>query len=367
MDEDKSPGAPLVFSYASNQQVFDFAMGELKQLVEQRIRGLEALGAEIAQNFSDYQGLTMDQHAAIAVLLVQHGFTDDQLLAAKGEPRKEGKNPRLIVQVSLVVNMTSRLIVGNHYIEEQRRKGLPTATQLDLTTQDMTRERFENFIAMRINAGLLSSSDVQGFEYSFKEFNQWFAYLKVGRCMNLVGRDGKQAPGSSTKHYHCLIALYFCRIHRLVHLPNGKLVVTRPGEMPSGDLGTYSDNSAARAQESDYVSWETVSAPVKEVQTAGDDCVDSNGDCTALYRELGKVITDYIEFDEEVHFCSTVFSSSGSYQENIEKSTVAACYRGNFSPEDESQFRACFEKHPKFKEYLELIHETVDWDSWESA
>lgn len=345
VDSKKSPGSPLVFQHATNATLPNI-YGEMKGVLEARMLKLEELGKNIFEN-KIYED---KNHIIDSAYLVHHGFTDPVLVGIKGEPREikngEKKNPRLICQVSVNMNLVARLVLGNHLIEEQTHQSIPTATQFDIITPEIT-EKFR--LNVEKLGGAVSSNDVQGWEYSMTESDRWAACFKEAICMNLIDENMKIVEGKH-RHLYALLGYHYCMIHRVVHLPEGELLVTRPGEMSSGELSTYSNNSFIRAYLSECVSIQQTGKSVRFVTTAGDDCLDTNERNDELYLKYGKVITDFVTSTGTYDFCSTTFSPRGSYQNNIEKSFYSVLINDKFDLDVERNFISAFKLHPRFEE-----------------
>jgi len=353
VDLKKSPGSPLVYQHPTNATLPNI-YGEMKQVLEERLSRLETLGKAVFMQ----QLWNGDDHINASVYLITHGFSDPVLVGIKGEPRPivNGikKKPRLICQVSVNMNLVARLVLGNHLIEEQRHEDIPTATQLDIITPEIT-EKFR--LRLEKLGGEVSSNDVQGWEYSVTESDRWAACFKQAQCMGLIDADMKPRPGKY-RHLYVLFGYTFCMIHRVVQLPEGKLVVTKPGEMSSGELATFSDNSFMRAYLSECVSIMNTGKGVDFVTTAGDDCLDTNARADASYLSFGKVITDFKTNKGTYDFCSTTFAPGGSYQNNIEKSFYATLINNSFKQDEERNFISAFKLHPRFEELYGFLCET---------
>lgn len=351
VDLTKTPGSPLVFVFPTNQKLPEI-FGELKLEVERRLVLHNALGREVWKRKSFTS--TLESNVQIAAALVARGITDPVLVGFKGEPRKKGKVPRLVSQVSVVVNLEARLIHGNHLRQEQTYDDIPTVTRLDLTTPSETAAMHHRLSSH----GALSTSDVQGWEYSVNEDDRWAAWTKEAVGMQLMTPEWTIVPGKE-RHFFTLLGFHYCLIHRVVQLPEGDLLVPPAGQMSSGELGTFSENSFMRANISNLVSLATNGQPVRYVLTGGDDCLDTNADASDDYLSFGKVITDYAVSDSVYNFCSTQFHGSHAFQENIEKSSYAACVRKTFNAEDELSYDTCFKYHPRYEEFRTLVQSYV--------
>lgn len=346
MDPSKSPGSPLTFVATTNAGL-DIIRWQIYDTVNDRLKALIELG-KIVWDSKHFKS-SNEEHSLIATSLLAKGITDPVLLGPKGEARAVGKHARLVCQVSSAWTLMSRVIIGNSLLQEQEMTGIATATQLDLTTPART-ERFRQILSEQ---GKLHTSDVEGWEYSFNESDTWVS------CFGRLYENGLLNDDWTIvecDHSYAIIALYYCDIHRVVETPEGSLLITRPGQMSSGRLGTFSDNSIARSWLSEKISLMETGKPVKFVISAGDDNLDSNKEkYDKQYLWFGKKITDFHENEEIYNFCSTTFTSTGSYQDNIEKSAYSVIVRRIFDPETLSQFDASFLNHPDYKEYYDLI------------
>lgn len=358
----KSPGSPLVYAYTTNKIAFDKARAEIYDVLNRRLQKYERLGRELWT--MDY---TIEPTPEDRARYLYSALMDPVLLGVKGEPRKNGKVPRLVAQVSVVENLLQRLLLQNHLLQEQQQDDLPTATSLDLVTEAKTKELYDVFKAQ----GILASNDVQGWEYSTNAKDQWKSFWKQAICMDLVSvafqtQNKKRPPRlvieispGKEKHFFCLLAWKHLDIYRVVQLTSGKLVLTAPGITSSGKLTTFSENSFIRANLSNDVSILETGKPVVFVKTAGDDAVDTNlfGEekAKSLYARFGKRITDYYQNDGPYSFCSTNFRETNVYGDNIERSAYALLAKGNPDEQDWCQFDVIYRHHPDFESIWQLL------------
>lgn len=322
------------------------------QSLNARLKLLEALGREVYHNGRFFENPL--SYTSIASHLIYYGFTDPVQLSKKVEFRKLGKKERLVSMVSLITNLAQRILLGNALFEEQSHFDLPTATQLDIATRASCQAIYEQF---KIHSPVVSS-DVQGWEYSITMDNRWRACIKHLLIMGLASYDGfiKPAEGKQ-KHFYSLIGLYYTLIYRACILPDtGTVVIPPPGQMSSGELVTFSDNSFMRAELSAFISYQLGEIPTF-IKTAGDDCIDRLKVNEALikdkYREYGFVITDVQVQESEFNFCSTVFADGKSYQENITKTFLE--YLVGEQTEDQTLSLTIFKDHPQIEIYLSLL------------
>lgn len=365
LDPTKSPGFPLTSFFTTNQDLEEY-VAELYDLINFRLHSFEELGVEVLDN--DFFNLSDEQALHVAIELTKSNRSCPVGVGEKKEPRaiEDGKRkpPRLVSQVSLITNRVLAVIVGDALLLEQRQKGIvPTAVALDLFTPSELEDRFNTFAAV----GEMSTSDVRGWEYSVRKEERWRACFWRAYSMNLISfceneRGYIVNPGKS-QHFHALIGVYFSLIYRLVVTPCGDVLFPPPGQVSSGELVTFSDNSFMRADAANRVSLTATGSPVKHVFTAGDDCLDTNGNHLDIYRALGKEITDFSIQKDRYNFCSTTFlPEGGTYQDNIRRTTYSIM--GHIS--DESliidhleAFKTCYARHPEFLSALDLITECL--------
>jgi len=356
-DMTRSPGSPMCYLSPNNAGLVKFK-GEIYLSTCERIPLLEELGEHVWNN-KLFQS-THEEHTRIAAYLLQNGYTDPVLVSVKNEPRDITKRPRLVCQASILTTLVARILIGNTLIQEQTYDDIPTATRLDLTTPAKT-EEFRQILAKQ---GELCTSDVQGWEYSVNEDDEWadcFKTLYVSGCMD----DQFELIEDKKRHAYAIIGMYYGDIHRVVQLPSGKLVVTKAGIGSSGRLRTFSSNSMERSFLSELVSLELTKKPVKFVISAGDDNLDTNPKAEGIYLKYGKVITDYHANVNEYSFCSTRFTPSKSWQENIDKSFYAVCQKMTqfgyqyYREQLECQLFASYSNHPDFSKYWEHLSEFI--------
>jgi hypothetical protein len=371
IDLSKSPGSPLKFKFPHNKNLLDNKI-QFYTLVDRRLAVLEQLGAylfDIYQlNPDEFTRLMYNQkvHELWAPALVQSGIADPVLLKVKSEFRKKGKKARLVCMVSVTHTTCARLVYGNHLIEEQDHDEIPTATKLDIITPEITALMHGEFL----ENGPLTTSDVQGWEWILRALEHNKHFLKVCLGMNLIEpRPGPIVikPGKH-RHFFAMLGIHFVELHRLVQTNSGRLVVTPLGQGTSGNLDTFSRNSAIRSEmafEVACINAGNVYGGTKYrellhayIRTAGDDCLDKYGDMTSTYKSRGVVITDYDENTQEFDFCSTRFTAVATWQTNIEKSFLVVV-TGNPKTEVTQQrimsWDLAFKNHPEYETYRNLI------------
>lgn len=286
-----------------------------------------------------------------AQMCIECNLDDVVSLKVKGEVRKLNKRPRLVCMVSAIQNSAWRTALTNALIEEQLHPEIPTAVALDLITPSETRARYEVFK----RHAPLSSNDIQGWEWSnnirthYIPFYRWCYVLKLTDSSLKVYEEKR-------KHFYLLLALYVVTAHRVIAVEDGELYTTPTGQVSSGKLTTLSDSSCIR-------SWLSFKAAIfngyelKFAQSCGDDNLDSNPDLRHWYRDYGFVITDQLTQTDTFSFCSTTFTSTCSYIENIEKFFVSCCYKFGKDKEHDARLAAfdIFEHHPERGKYASLL------------
>lgn len=95
--------------------------------------------------------------------------------------------------------------------------------------------------------------------------------------------------------------------------------------------------------------------PLRYQKCAGDDNLDTNAKCTSLYRTLGYGITDYSIQVDTFSFCSTTFTNSGSYGDNIEKFFVGCMYDKDYWDDKMLAFDLNYALHPRYLEFKALL------------
>jgi hypothetical protein len=360
IDLTKTPGSPLNALASKNDIIITRYETELRQLVTDRIAKYEQLGRAVFEGKLNITRLTRADDIALATYLFEEGYSDAILVGWKGEPRKLDKDPRLVAQVSLIMNICARLISGDFLTQEQTYDDIPTATRLDIITneeRDKRQQKYENHFP-------LYKSDMQGYEYSQKPQNRIDYMIYEAHTSGV--RDYFTGNISSMKHWYALIGRMVVNTWRVIRFPAGDLVVPPPGNMSSGDLSTYSENSFTRAHLANDVSLEATGSEVRFIESAGDDAVDSLMDYRHLYDKRGFKVTDYGICDQdgvrhgdlitngEVSFCSTTFKRGGCYQENLHKTVYAMLLKG-YDDQAYASFNLCFENHPQYQEALSVL------------
>lgn len=350
-DDAKSPGAPLYFKISNNKGL-EPMKSEIYDEVDKRAAKMVALGNFIYEN--DMIGKPISDE--MRVELVKSGVCDVMAVGLKSEARKNGKMPRLITLASLVDNLIMRLGYQNHLVDEMSDKETYMCARLDVTTQEKTAERYKVFR----QRGKNGVSDIQGFEYSTREDDQWAIFWRDAHAMGLVDKELKRIPAASHSHFCLLVAITFVIINRVTLTPEGELCLLPAGMMPSGVLLTYHRNSMIRANLSNNVSIDCFGKPVDFCMTAGDDCSDSNifateAESIQAHAKYGKKVTDVVTYEDDFEFCSTKFTSKGSYQLNIGKTAYNLLCERRLDSEALAAFRLAYFNHPDYMTILDQL------------
>lgn len=369
INKTKTPGAPLCYMMTTNAGLENIK-AEFFDIVTSRVIRLERVGEQLFNDMNDDYNAFLkkldlqpsDDYATRAVRNVEDGLVDVVLMMIKSEPRemKDGvkKPPRLVASVSVVDNSVARVILGDSLLTEQTFPDVPTAVALDITTQSSTARMYEEFVK---NAPLISN-DIQGYEWTNTSFDHFSAFWKHCVVMKLASSvNGRMviSPGCE-RHFHALLGLYYVNNTRVLQTCDGELVVPLPGQVSSGYLTTFSDNSCKRAWMAEEFANE-VGATNNYIKTAGDDCLEKH-DLRDVYMKHGYVITDVQTQTDNFSFCSTEFTKTGSYQVNINKFIYnVICDDSLKKPELVEEQRLAFEQafsnHPERERALKEISE----------
>lgn len=331
VDPNKTPGSPLCYVAPFNRDL-DRIKPALYEDVAVRLQKVREVGRMLwevnLQDPDSFMSLLnvverdsaqmMDQQAEFCRMAVVCGISDPVLLKVKDEARLLEKRSRLVCMVSVRDNLVDRVILGDALLEEQNRVDIPTATRLDINTQEVTKEMYNEFLSH----APLKSDDVQGWEYSPRSERTVKALVRYAYSMCLTDEYFKPLPHASMDHLYALIGRFFCVIYRVLQTQKGEMVVTPPGMVSSGLLYTFSMNSFQRASlgyEAAYECGFLESETPYYVKTAGDDCLDNAPPNQEFFTSRGYVLTDVAVQDKEFDFCSTKFLKDRSYQVNIDK------------------------------------------------
>jgi len=360
----KSPGSPLCY-VATNNDATDTHDSVIYTSVLSRLSNWKRLGSDVHNLItgaaSDEEvkailGYDCEPNPHLTQSLLANNYSDPVLLKVKGEPRVKGKKPRLVNMVSLMETTAVRVLAHNFLVTEQKqdKETYQTAVSLDITTPCETAKMFNRFS----ENSPLASSDVRGWEYANRSRHHWCDFMRLAYSMMLIEftAEGYSINYGKENHFFTLLGYYFSSLFRATQSSDGKLFVFRLGTVVSGKLLTFSSNSFVRSFTSYEVSLIT-NQPFRFCLSAGDDNLDSNTkDSTDVYAQLGFEITDFALQTEQFNFCSTVFTSSGSYQENIEKFLANCLYSQDFWLERMTSFGICFGNHPQYAKALEFLY-----------
>jgi len=384
LDPAKSPGFPLNISYPHNKGLMD-VKAEFKQDVEATLDGQLNIGRYLHSLRADdpkklYElCYSEESHLAVSTALSMCGYIHPYQVKVKGEERKSGKSPRLVVMVSAINSTCSRVTMGNHLITEQSIKDLPTCTRLDITSPEGRSDVWKS-ISDGASASPVFGSDVQGWDYACGPTEHWSTFAKMCRCMGLVDEQFNPKPGKE-RHYFTLFGDFFTSLRRVVLCADGNLYVIPPGIEGSGELRTFSANSHNRALlsyrvkvDAAYPTLDPVKIPVKAkprltemakkfVKSAGDDCAEGGRPNIEKYKARGFVLTGVAKINpKEFSFCSTTFRKENAYQERIEKYTAGVLRTIDRLDSDQFAerlvgFQLLFEHHPDAEVYYQLLLE----------
>jgi len=344
-------------------------LDEFQTHLRERLNNLETLGESLydvflndPSRFEEVLGYNMsvEEASATAAYLVENNFDDPVLLKVKGEARPIGKRPRLVCMVSSLQTAVWRLVLYNAMQREQNETDGNIAVRLDIITESETEKLFLRFLEAAIKHGFLSTSDIQGYEYSNNIDTHYAPLLKWAYYMKLTDLDFKILPGASRKHLYILLALYYAANFRVLQTEDGELFTCPPGKISSGALTTFTDNSLKRNLLSNEVSYCAFGKPVEFTFSAGDDNLDSNPDLSEVYRKYGYVITDYDRQTNEFSFCSTNLTANGCWQDGLEKFVANLLFTGN-DFDVQAASLPVYIKHPDYLRLSKVLH-----DNWRS-
>jgi hypothetical protein len=362
VEPSKSPGSPLCHIAQYNRDILEKRKAELYQVVNARIHQYIDLGRKIFQSENVLASLYASdaECVCIAKRLVLDGLTDVVLTEFKGEPRLVGKNPRLVANVSVITNTVKRIVLGNHLVEEQNHKDIPTAVALDLVTPEKLRERFDHFKS-NARGKNLQSDDTKRWEYSMTRQMRYTSACKKVWCMGLADSEMKPYPGKED-HFYAVWADAYVSSHRVLQFNNGELYIPPPGQMSSGEFDTFSTNSDCRSELSNSVCLALTGEPIDYTESGGDDNMSSEiqrekAEVIEEYKRRGFTLTDIMiqNVASGFNFCSTKFLEERSYGENIRR----VAYAHMMSPpemkaEYDIGFKQLYSHHPDFERYWAL-------------
>lgn len=356
---DKSPGSPLNFLYSSNKDAITNVLPEMRYEIERLLALSHLIGNWVHENRAYdlfNQVGTREFHDHVSVMLLKLGVPS-VLLKTKGEPRLVGKDQRLICSVSVVMNTVWRVVINDGLETEGEHPEISTAVKLDIATDESRSHLYKEFESERP----LESNDVSKYEYSITGRLRLICFFSRAYNMGLIDKNFSILPGKH-RHYHTLLGVYFITVHRVVQTQSGELYTSRGGEMSSGELPTFSDNSRIRAYLSYLVkrTFEPNLSTKTYIKTAGDDCLDKNPvHYNVEYLKYGFTITDHFTQSGLYTFCSTSFTSKGAYQDSIEKFVVNCillrCEGPQIYRERLAGFDVCYAHHPQALYFKSLL------------
>nr|UHS71553.1 MAG: putative RNA-dependent RNA polymerase [Barnaviridae sp.] len=244
--------------------------------------------------------------------LVRDGYADAVKLFVKNEPHKKSKldegKLRLIFSVSVVENMICALLCApQNKVEIANWKDIPSCPGIGFHDEGV--DDFCDTVRENFPQGP-KSSDVSGWDWSFKQHNYDFDAFRRAICNN----------GFGTEWYHCIRVHYRIMANKVMTTSDGKMYAqVIPGVMASGWLNTSATNSGGRVGEVWFVQWDVnqIIDLAQQPKAAGDDCLEKEP-CeprddvkfVEAYKKQGKIIKTVInETLESFEFCSTRYNA----------------------------------------------------------
>lgn len=346
----KSPGSPGVFMYSTNRDFKIHKADQIRSVVQSRVAKLIAIGKRVWNKQLLF--VSTEDHVSIGEYLIRIGAADPVLLVRKSESRPmlpAKKRPRLVSSVSVVQNCCWRIGLHNGMVDTKS-FNCPTAHNLDLVSLSSGIDMFKELDSH----SPVSSSDVQGWEYSCNPELHWVACFRW--CYNFGFINSNLELIHECDHFFYLIGLYFADLHKLVQTASGLLIAIPQGVVTSGVLTTFDDNSLKRA----FLSWYMSSNRSEHwVKTAGDDCLSTPDFSIGDYNRHGFVITDHVVQTGEYNFCSTTFRKHGQYGDNIGKffATLCRCSDEQIFDQTMTSFHDLYCRHPEYQRFCDLIRD----------
>lgn len=305
---DSSPGVPWMYEYNQNG---DLKQEEFfKQTVEERIRML------LKEDFNIYD-LREELDIHVAKDLVERGLCDPVRMFGKNEPTTKEKT-RVISSVSIVDSIIDLLVswpqikaeISQVSVDQKGKKHWAHSSTIgiDLYT-DSSNKLFYRRIksqshAMRLLGKRMVSSDISGFEWSYK-VHDYQLYAKIQEEIDLRA----EAERWVTKLRNNRI---YCEIHVMLMNSDGELYVVSTSRMGSGSRRTAHADSTVRSFLPILIEKKFVLSNAN-----GDDNIESTSKTDEglieSYRKLGYVVTDVVEVgddDEPFYYCSHKFTKS---------------------------------------------------------
>lgn len=270
----------------------------------------------------------------------------------KSEPHSQSKFKtkrwRLISNIDLVDLLIEKLLFDvQNKTEIANWMDVPSAPGIDLSSDRALQNFGGRILRLSNNLENAASGDVEGFDWSVKEWELQLDASVRARLMGCI--SGSWLDNVIYNRVYCL-----CR--PLYVLPDGKLVVQRePGVQKSGSNNTSSTNSRIRVALALLIG-------AKWAVAMGDDCLeDFVKDAKEKYKSYGHPLKMYEKSVDTFTFCSMLFDV-GNHLIHPEDGTKTLFRMLEQSGDEEitmhrEQFARELRNHPRLSEFLAIVDE----------
>ncbi len=327
---DASPGVPYSISFRSNGQMLDSLGSYFNTLVLNRI--------ECIMLWDGYFNERKD--------LIEQNLMDPVRLFVKNEPHAIEKCQmgrfRLIMSVSLVDKMVE--MVFNHHTNKQQIMNwdkIPSKPGMGFTKL-MASKIYDSCKARGIHT--LAAADVSGWDWSVKE---WLLKAETTYRLRLQSK-------ASEFYTHMMFMKSILDANSVYQFSDGELVQCDfSGLQNSGKYNTSSGNSIMRIIVAFLVGSDWGFA-------MGDDCIETYiPNAQQAYLELGFRCKMYDRIQDSFEFCSHIFTPTGCYALNVNKSLMRLLQNDSLSLIEKKlltmQFEDDIEDSPCYSDAMECL------------
>jgi len=360
---EKNPGLPYSHVDSRNDGILNDPVKrtDLLETVGRRLNCCYDVGSEIislwrdalngrsdlGEVLVDKMGFNLDATTTPldATLNFIDGVRDPTALAYKGESRLLDKAPRLVCSTSVCDNLLSRLI-QKFFLDAEKQITEHSAQSMAVGLDIITASSTSSFFNFFLREGPWVSSDVSKWEYCTTPQMHWKATLEW------IAAAGFSLFEEQTSARYTIVALSLgltrIMLTRVYVTVEGHMFTSVvPGIQESGKYATFSENSRMRSE----LAFEATGATLNK--TAGDDCMEkalgfTSEEYISKYARLGVNVTDVQIQHDRFNFCSTTFTSQGSYQDNIWRSLHQDLHHG-LNRERLFSFAQTFVRNPEYQ------------------
>lgn len=382
----KSPGIPFMYEFSTNAALLEADPLGLRLAVTERLVQLIDDDTNVEEIYNGPSKDYLAEKLRDQRISVMKSKVDPVKVFVKPEFTGVHKPGRMIFSKSLVDALVVRLLIYP-FLQADKERWLEgySSIGIDLTNEELMREFYDHLFRGRRDGRILHS-DLQGFDWSFREFCYMiYANLMHHRLFYQFGFEMGSVPESHQWWVNAFTSAIAYDLKPILILSDGTILQLERTVMLSGAAWTAQADTEVRSVLPEVTfqyavgGYDTLdesdSVVAAKAVANGDDCgeefhedyyedseiANTIKSIISNYENLGFVMKSGVisKYGEPVSFCSQVITPNTSYPESWTKSVCNLLNRTSVSTDLWDQFRYVYKRAPgaekKFDFLLDIL------------